>query len=933
MPIHRYRTPYSSSQSRGRAAAFPHFLLHVLYISPSSSGVAASYCHSSDCPTLALLRTFHPGSHPFIATQVAMSYYRHSDDHYKEGPPSSRRSRSPDYTRGGAAERRESTFYGGRPARSPSPYGGYDRYRSSRSPHSSRYGGAPGDRDGAARPDRYDRYDRERDFSERPSNRLPEDAERERFNGSDERYRRGAGSGGSGGYAGYSDYGYGDRSRDRVRPVEGPIPDPLDSPALLGFKPFAHVHRQRQARLDPGASTSDLSTQEMFNLYKSYKAVYTARSARKFWEEKRDAPFFAEKYGISEEDVQRRRQRRRKGREGRKRVWLEELTGSKIDGVTAEMHFQAFNEPRSNTDTTIFSRSGEPIKITSDSLPIEPCPNQLLIMRIPPTLSRRSIEEELSSYSGFQYLALGEAHANKQYYAIAWGVFATKEDTAAARSQLADSSIVQQNKLQLDIAVRGAQVKFRSAPSGSGRLSRLAKDLRQAKGLLRWLESEDCDLLWPDNEGLTDEDQQAIRTVASDQIAKRVFEDLSLHRYWDPSHESQEDALTQISEGSRMFATEEDKVIVRDAVRKELDFHLDILRQVYHCDYYSSTVCDFPEELARRSRAHFRRVYPTGESEAEREGRESAQRNNAEEGPNMGEEQWAENLDRKHALLLGLPSVDIEDFGGIDLNKLMLELATPFTREDDKEKHRCIVEVINAAHEKDPTVPATKTCDKLFRALVFVQKHVCNKHKDIIERELGATRRDDILYLNNYIRDPTRVMPPLSGNSAAGHDGRQRGAGRGAGPHGHPPHSWDDPAAVAGPMEGARMGLIRMGPSTFNPEAGRPSRGNRRRSASPPVRGSNGRPGMGERAYGGGPAPIHLGSGPSPLHLRLGGVVENGGREGNAPAPMMAVAEPLPPPPRPLDPRAARGREVRSYQDLDTNGAGDGNGEVMELEY
>lgn len=713
----------------------------------------------------------------------------------------------------------------------------------------------------------------------------------------------------------------------------------MDSPALLPFKQFAHVHRQRQARLDPAASTSDLTTQEMFNLYKRYKVVYTARSARRFWEEKRDMPFFAEKYSTAESEVERRRQRRRRGRQGRKSDWLQELREGAIDGVSFEMQFQPLSEPHSSTDSTIFSRSGEPIKITSDSLPIEPCPNQLLVMRIPPSLSRREIEAELSTYSGFQYLAQGEAHANKQYYAIAWAVFQTEEDAAAARTTLGGSPIVSQNKLQLDIAVRGAQVKFRSAPSGASRLTRLAKDLRQSKALLQSLQREDRELLWPADDGLEDRDREAIHTDASVEISRRVFEAQGLKNYVEVSGETEDEVLAQISEGTSPFVSEDEKAEVRLAVKKQLDLHLDILRQAYHCDYYSSTVCDFAEELDRRSRAHFRRVYPAGETEVEREGRESEKRNNGEEGPNMGEEQWAENLDRKHALLLGLPTVDIEDHGGVDIDKLMLELATPFTRQDDKEKHRCVVEVLNPAHEKDPSVPMTKTCDKLFRALVFVQKHVYNKHRDVVDRELGNARRDDITYLNNYIRDPTRVMPPLSGALAASRDGRQDRAGAGRGgtngslAHTHAHHSWDDPAGAG---EGTRMGLIRMGASSFAPDnTGRG--GSRRRSASPPLRGDRTRGG----ALPNQPPPIHLGGGgppPRPLHLRLGGVLENGDGQGPSPAGGLLPLnhEPLPPAPRPLDPRAARGREVRSYQDLDTSGgpgAGDGSGEVMELEY
>lgn len=676
----------------------------------------------------------------------------------------------------------------------------------------------------------------------------------------------------------------------------------------------------------------------MFNLYKRYKVVYTARSARRFWEEKRDTAFFVEKYGLGEAELERRRSRRRMGRQGKKRAWLEELSSGKIDGVVSEMHFSALNEPGAGSqDATIFSRSGEPTKISSDSLPIDGAPNQLLVMRIPPNLGRRSIEEELATCTGFKYLALGEAHANKGFYAIGWGVFEDAESASEAKTKFLDHPVVRENNLQLDLALRGVQIKFRSAPSGSGRLQRLAKDLKQAKATLRHVEAEDRELLWREVQ-LEDEDRQAIDTDASAEIEKRVYQEMGMKRWYDPSAEAEDDALMQIHENTRNLVSDEERAEVREAIKKQLDLHLDILREVYHCDYYSSTICDFAEELDRRARAHFRRVYPQGESEADREGREHGGGGGGEDGPNMGEEQWAENLDRKHALLLNLPSVDIAEYGGVDLDQLMLELATPFTRQDDKEKYRCIVEVVNtaAAPADEGGPPATKTCDKLFRALVFVQKHVCNKHKDVVERELGEARRDDILYLNNYVRDPTRVMPPLSGGSG---DANAPGAGRGGRANGHGrrgPANWDD---AAGQEASGRMGLIRMGASTYHENAGRD--GGRRRSASPPLRNGRGGGRNPRGARGGGPdndvvagPPIHLGSGapPPPLHLRLGNVVE---AESSSPMAPPAAAEPLPPAPRPLDPRAARGAAARSYQDLDTSGGGggDGAGEVMELEY
>lgn len=861
-----------------------------------------------------------------------------------------------------------------RTARSPSPYA--DRYRS-RSPYTAR----------TVDRDPYERSREERTRDTRDYDRYGPNTGADRYapeargdrdqyhHSADDRYRPNSDR-----YAPDHDpYGHPDRRATNNTAAlpdnTGPIPDPLDSPALLQFKQFAQVHRQRQARLDPTASTSSLSTQEMFSLYKRYKLVYTARSARKFWEDKRNVPFFVEKYGMAEDQVARRVQRRRRGRVGKKAVWLQELRTGKLDGINFQMHFaplgssshnkrHAANAKADDDDAslhTIFSRSGDPIKIASDSLPIDPCPNQLLIMRIPPTLARRDIEAELQECPGFQYLAVGEAHANKHYFAIAWAVFDDPQNTNDAKSRMLDSPVVADHSLQLDVASRGAQVKFRTAPSGSGKMKRLARDYKQARDLVRFLEKEDRELLWPDDaDHETDADREAVHTAASAEISRRVVEALDLRPHFKAG-EDEDEVLLQIADVARDFSSEDEEEDVRRSIEKGLDFHLDLLREVYNCDYYSSTICDFREELQRRARAHFRRCYPNGETEAEREGRDTG-----EEGQNMGEEQWAENLDRKNALLLGASNVDIEEQGGVDLDKLCLELAIPFTRQDDTEKHRCIVEVPN------PSVGvagATKPCDKLFRALNFVQKHVCNKHKDLIDQELGS-RREDIAYLNNYIRDPTRVMPPLTGSLPGG-------GGKANGHNSH--HSVANATSFAG-SDVSFGGVMRLGASTFVPADGYEGGGGggrrgRRRSGSPGARNGSGGGRLSDRLGAlsqTNPPPIHLGAalglgggaggmaGP-PLHLRIGGqnpfglpsppiaaATTGGGGGGrgrgssrgaggaDAMSPMSALSamapnEPLPPAPRPLDPRAARGQQ-RSYQDLDTGG-GDGQGDVMDLQY
>lgn len=78
--------------------------------------------------------------------------------------------------------------------------------------------------------------------------------------------------------------------------------------------------------------------------------------------------------------------------------------------------------------------------------------------------------------------------------------------------------------------------------------------------------------------------------------------------------------------------------------KKELDLVLDLLRTVYHCDYYLGLHCDFAEELVRRSAYHVRRQEASDEEQ--------------------NDASWMDHLDKKIALLLD-PAATAE-LGAID---------------------------------------------------------------------------------------------------------------------------------------------------------------------------------------------------------------------------------------------------------------------------
>jgi len=93
---------------------------------------------------------------------------------------------------------------------------------------------------------------------------------------------------------------------------------------------------------------------------------------------------------------------------------------------------------------------------------------------------------------------------------------------------------------------------------------------------------------------------------------------------------------------------------------------------------------------------------------------------------------WLEWLDAKIALLINRDGVDPRDYGGksyeeyvyifhylyIALDGSFRELAKaaePHIKQEDEGKFRC------------------KTCQKLFRASSFVEKHIANKHPELVK--------------------------------------------------------------------------------------------------------------------------------------------------------------------------------------------------------
>jgi hypothetical protein len=399
------------------------------------------------------------------------------------------------------------------------------------------------------------------------------------------------------------------------------------------------------------------------------------------------------------------------------------------------------------------------LSIDEDSATIEAESNQLLVKSIPVDIGREDLEEVLKEQEGFQYLALGEPHPLKRFSRIGWAVFhtdkmATLQNVATELSQ----RLICGQRLSFETITRPAQAKLRLAPELASTESRLLHDAKQARKLVLMLEEEDRKEIFDEATAVKELD-----TDASSEIVERA---ISI-AHADTNEEAKE-AFRKYFVLSKDGARDEDeKAEIESATlaKLTLDLHIDLLRQVYHCDYYSSTLCDFPEELLRRAPRCGRKAgRSTGSGEEEK----------AHDRAHI----WANNVDEKTQLLLRPDDNEIGRYGGIDLQQLLLDSAAPYSRQDEAEKHRCIVKVDGETE-----------CGKPFKAQIFVQKHVLNKHRDWFSAKMADEIADTRSY-NNYVRDPQRPMPSLqadrgeqngNGHSADGYGPSVEGHGQGTG--------------------------------------------------------------------------------------------------------------------------------------------------------
>ncbi|TCD62735.1 hypothetical protein EIP91_006460 [Steccherinum ochraceum] len=538
--------------------------------------------------------------------------------------------------------------------------------------------------------------------------------------------------------------------------------------------------------------------------WEKYRKEFTAQQLQRMFDYHRKSPWFAEKYDPAPQFSTLRSRVRKVGWRGKIDTFLLDLDSGKYDpdahdgsdsspaspvkevgtngmdvlnadteeskpniGADDEMQFGV--EPEDDNDQDgARGDGGRSLEAkrskASDEVAIEPEGNQVMIRTIPPDIGRVKLENACSGVDGYVYLALGDPMQKRNYYRAGWFRFRDDADMSSVIAALSDKKI-EGFKLHVSQIVKPFVGKVRYTPDLASRPDRLVKDLGSVRALARVLEDEAAVLRRPIANPQPQETngENATNGGVNEDV---TIPDMTADQYEEDSDPSEtgsvaierrvEKLMSELREQGQFAGSSDDELELKRTVIA-LDLYLAYLRAAFHTCYYCAVVTDHLEELQRKCVKHVRKPFASAvkpeskaadaqtsdevtdgevkKEEGEKDKSPFKEKFSDKRDPGRNDERWIEWLDSKIALLVDRNGVDPRDYGGKHPDEELSKSAEAYIKQEDEGKFRC------------------KTCQKLFKATSFVEKHIANKHPELVKH------LDEIPYFNNFALDPHHIQP------------------------------------------------------------------------------------------------------------------------------------------------------------------------------
>ncbi|RPD66715.1 hypothetical protein L226DRAFT_529121 [Lentinus tigrinus ALCF2SS1-7] len=757
-----------------------------------------------------------------------------------------------------------------------------------------------------------------------------------------------------------------------------PDPHTFDYPATLKqyAEWFRYYYPQQAMEEDNADKAAEIEAGDgskprngIRSRWEKYKKEFAAQQLQRMFDHHRKSPWFAEKYDPAPEFQAMRTRVRKSGWKGRMDAFIMDLESGKFDpdlsepvpeptkenvngdsaatngaggetnptaeetkpsvGGDEDMQFNVEAEDEAGGDDTNRNASDKNKRGANrgEEIAVPPEGNQVMIRTIPPDIGRAKLEESISKLPGFIYLALGDPLQKRNYYRAGWIKFRDETDMPTIMAELSEKKI-EGFKLHVAHITKPFVTRVRHTPEVASKPDRLVKDLENAKKLAAILEEEYMNLRKakidekPQNGNASDtangEQTDALNEDSAMRDATAEAEDDPEPR--EMGSEAVERRIEKVMadlQEQGAVDTSDEKALEAKRTVIALDLYLAYLRGAFNTCYYCAVVTDHLEELQRKCIKHIRKpmskmllqevqaaeaqkvesdVKVEESVEATPKEKDSSAKDKENRDWKRNDERWLEWLDAKVALLIDRNGVDPRDYGGKSYAEELSRACEQYIKQEDEGKFRC------------------KNCQKLFKATSFVEKHIANKHPELVKH------LEEIPYFNNFALDPHRIQPfthpPQTIGSSQPPPPQAYGLQASAYPAdfarpppyqaygGYPPYPgyWDPYAYQYGgayPPPPRQDGPVAR---RLSDRIGGVAPGLEQPSEVPPIPASAGLPAK--------PA-VALESGPIPRRGRAGA----GGPAG------------LPPPDAKEDPRAQAGKRV-SYVDVDRVAEGD-----VELNY
>ncbi|KAI9885527.1 MAG: hypothetical protein M1823_002666 [Watsoniomyces obsoletus] len=456
----------------------------------------------------------------------------------------------------------------------------------------------------------------------------------------------------------------------------------------------------------------------------------------------------------------------------------------------------------------------------------------LLIKTIAPTVSREKLEEFCKEHlgessGGLKWLSLSDPNPSKRFHRIGWVMLHPGDEgdrVEVERAEAREGEEVDEDAMQTGSGKGGVAEKAQEAINGKtihdgtrgdftvhvgvhtppsdpkkkalwdlfSAPERIARDLELAVRLVSKLDGDTSSEF--DAVGKIEARVQKLREngqlqpVVPTKSTKPKRRSSEVAEEEDGEEHENGEAADEMDEDEEDGAVDEEEIDDEDLLvtKKQLDLLVEYLRRVHNFCFFCVFESDSVHELVRKcSGGHLRRpraslsstakaaakasvtgeTFPASKASVKEEdggnggGGDSNSNSNSKptrqsRHASKNEQQlsralnWVKTYEEKVLQLLEPEKVDLRKLGGKPMDEALDEELAKHVKQEDENKFRCKVE----------------TCTKLFKADHFWRKHVEKRHLEWYE-----SIKQDIELVNNYVLDPSHIVPSRSDANANGH--------------------------------------------------------------------------------------------------------------------------------------------------------------------